>query len=165
MADSKPEIGDRVLYRGRYREVIGWMEEGEAGRQVTDDRTPIIAYQNPETGRNTYSREGHLQYSEHFGAWYPKGLLLSRAECVAYAALPGLPGGDVPQAGQHERAARMLAEEEIKLGGLSEEDRERVDRKIEGYWGESDEEPGPEEVFREARQMVEHRENTRTEEE
>lgn len=156
MAEEKPEIGDRVLYRGVYREVIGWQDG--PGEPVTEDRGEILVYQNPATERNTYTNESDMEFSEHFGAFYPVGLLLSRAECVVYAALPDLPGGDVPQARQHERAARMLEDEELTLGALSEEDRETLEKKIAGYWPDESERPGADEVFSEARRLRDHRE-------
>lgn len=161
MADELPQVGDRVLYRGRYREVIGWQDESR--EEITEERGSIIVYQNPETERNTYSREEDLEWSEHFGAWYPTGVLLSRAECVVYAALPSMPGGDVPQAGQHERAARLMEDADLTLESLSEGDRGRVDAKIQGYWGESDETPSAADVFAEAREMRDHRQNVREE--
>lgn len=155
MAEQQPQIGDQILYRGVYREVIGWQDADRT--EITEERDPIIVYQNPETERNTYSREEDLEYSEHFGAFYPVGLLLSRAECVVYAALPDLPGGDVPQARQHERAARMLEGEDLTLGALSDEDRETLEKKLAGYWPDESDRPEAQEVFSEARRLRDHR--------
>lgn len=153
MAEQKPQIGDRVLYRGVYRKVVGWQEE--PGARVGEDRGPILVYQNPATERNTYNREEDMAFSEHYGAFYPVGLLLSRAECVVYASHPETVGGDVPQARQHEQAARMLDEVELDPSDLSEEDRERMERKIRGYWPDDPPEPG--EVFEAAREVRAHR--------
>lgn len=146
MADT-PEVEDLVIYRGRYRQVVGFERDGE-----------IVVYQNPETERNTYSRTKDMEFSGHYGAWYPVGLLLSRAECVVYAALPGTVGGDVPQATAHEKAARMLDEEELKLGSLSSDDRERLDAKLAGYWPDEENRPEAADVFAEARELRAHRE-------
>lgn len=156
MADT-PDIGDVVLYRGRYREVIGWRQD--TGEPITESEGPILAYQNPETERNTYTRVEDMAWSDHFGAWYPVGLVLSRAECVVYAAHPELPGGDVPQARQHETAARMLEDVDLDLNALSDADRETLERKIAGYWGEGGRDA--KDVFAEARDLREHRQRER----
>lgn len=158
MAEQQPQIGDRVLYRGVYREVVGWQDG--PGEPVTEDRGEILVYQNPATERNTYTREKDMEFSEHFGAFYPTGLLLSRAECAVFAAHPETMGSDVPQATDHEQAARLLEEVDLDLDALSEEDRERLNRKIEGYWPEEkfDDPPAPADLFEAARRLRDHRE-------
>lgn len=133
MAQRKPKIGDPVVYRGRYREVVGWQKDGTVG----SDRTDVIAYQNPETERNTYSREADLRWSDYLGAWYPVGLILSREEAVLYATLPGTIGNGVPQATAHESAVRLLDAEDLDQE-LDEAAMKRFTRTAASYWPKRD---------------------------
>lgn len=165
MAAKKPKIGDPIVYRGRYREVIGWRQaDGSVGK----DRTDEIVYRNPVTERDTRGREADLRWSDYLGAWFPVGLVLSKEECCVYAALPGTIGNGVPPATSHEAAVRLLDAEDLDQE-LDDAAQRRFARALAGYWpskdkagkptGQSDRDPA--EVLAAAKELRAHREEVR----
>lgn len=134
MAPKKPKAGDRAIYRGRFREIVGFRQD--AGAPIEEKHGPRIVLTNPETGRHTIHRTRDMRWSEYLGAWYAVGLILSREECCVYAALPGTPGKTRPDATAHEAALRLLDTEDLSQE-LDEEALERLERQMVGYWPET----------------------------
>ena len=81
--------GERVLYRGQYREVLGFAKPQQPQRHLLDSG-PIIIMQNVTNGRRTRMNTADMVYSDELQAYHGVGVELNRHEVVLYSAAMGL---------------------------------------------------------------------------
>ncbi len=107
---AKPKKGDTALYRGRFREVIGFRKPRDLAN--LHDSGPLIVMQNPETGKNTTMRTADMRWSDELQCWHGTGVELHRAEVSLYSAAMGL--SQTFPAEAHVQMLRVFADQHPK---------------------------------------------------
>jgi hypothetical protein len=85
---NKPQIGERVLYRGAFREIIGFKDAGHSARALKSAGSKIVM-QNTENLKRTIMATADLAYDPDLKAWHGSGVELSRAEVALFSAAMG----------------------------------------------------------------------------
>lgn len=149
MASERPKQGDRAIYRGKFREIVGFVsgpDDPEPGA-----KGPVIVLQNPENGKRSWARTEDMRWSESIGAWGATGTELSRHEAALFSALMGF--DQVLPPGAHVRALRILEDEDLDQE-LTDRQRERLEAFCQGYQIDPDEAIAVAKDLRAARQEV-----------